>query len=179
MAYGGCAGSLRPTRLSLQFGKLQGDLAKLQGQSLHISAEDPLHLSGLVRFLPNSRSRETKILSREGRIGITVPDFFEINSRVIHGHPIAKERCLLHPQERTCSASEPMSTRCHTPTCSMPGHSLWTFQASLFQPKRTLATAETMQIKLKMSAKTGKAEGKKQNAAKNAMVSEPSAIPPR
>jgi hypothetical protein len=36
-----------------------------------------------------------------------------------------------------------------------------------------------MQIMLKMSAKTGKAEGKRQNAAKNAMVSEPSAIPPR
>ena len=65
------------------WGELQGDLAKLQGQCLHIPAEDPLHLSGLVGFLPNSRSRETKILSREGRTRITVPVFFEINSRVI------------------------------------------------------------------------------------------------
>ena len=38
-----------------------------------------------------------------------VPVLFEINSRVISGHPIANEGCLLHPQERTCSASEPMS----------------------------------------------------------------------
>ena len=94
---GGCAGSPKPTRLSLQFWELQGDLAKLQGQSLHIPAEDPLHLSGLVGFLPNSRSRETKILSREGRIGITVPDFFEINSRVINGHPIANEGMSASP----------------------------------------------------------------------------------
>jgi hypothetical protein len=41
-----------------QIGELQGDLAKLQGQCLHIPAEDPLHLSGLDRFLPNSSSRE-------------------------------------------------------------------------------------------------------------------------
>ena len=63
----------------LQFGELQGDLAKLQGQCLHFPAEDPLHLSDLVGFLPNSRSRETKILSREGRIRITVPVFLETN----------------------------------------------------------------------------------------------------
>jgi hypothetical protein len=54
-----------------------------------------------------------------------------------------------------------------------------TIQASLFQPRRTLAIAETMQIMPKMSAKTGKAEGNRQKAAKNAMVSDPSAIPPR
>ena len=78
MTYSGCAGSLKPTRLSLQFGEWHGDLAKLQGQCRHIPAEDRLHLSGLDGFLPNSRSRETIILSREGRIRITVPVFFEI-----------------------------------------------------------------------------------------------------
>ena len=55
---GGCAGSLKPTRLSLQFGELQGDLAQLQGTKPSHPAEDPLHLSGLDGFLPNSRSRE-------------------------------------------------------------------------------------------------------------------------
>jgi hypothetical protein len=54
----------------------------------------------------------------------------------------------------------------------------WTIQASFFQPRRALAIAETMQIMPKMSAKTGKAEGNRQKAAKNAMVSDPSAIPP-
>ena len=38
---GGCAGSLKPTRLSLQFGELQGDLAQLQGQCLHIQQKTP------------------------------------------------------------------------------------------------------------------------------------------
>lgn len=52
------------------------------------------------------------INSREGRIRNTVPVFFEINSRVINGHQIANEGCLLHPQERTCSVSEPMSAKC-------------------------------------------------------------------
>ena len=79
-------------------GELQGDLAKLQGQCLHIPAEDRLHLSGLDGFLPNSGSRETIILSREGRIRITVPVFFEINSRVINGHPIANEGCASPPR---------------------------------------------------------------------------------
>jgi hypothetical protein len=64
----GCAGNLKPTRLSLQIGELQGDLAQLQGTIPSHPAEDPLHLSGLDGFLPNSRSRETIILSREGRI---------------------------------------------------------------------------------------------------------------
>jgi hypothetical protein len=83
-----------------------------------------------------------------------------------------------------------MSALCHKPTCGMSGTHLTcsaralsrssaNLQASLFQPRRTRATAETMQIIPKMSAKAGKAEGKRQNAAKNAMVSEPSAIPPR
>ena len=76
---GGCAGSLKLTSLSLQFGELQGDMAKLQGQCLHIPAEDPLHLSGLDGFLPNSTSREATTLSREARIKITVPVFFETN----------------------------------------------------------------------------------------------------
>jgi hypothetical protein len=38
---GGCAGSLKPTRLSLQFGEMQGDLAQLQGQCLHIQQKTP------------------------------------------------------------------------------------------------------------------------------------------
>jgi hypothetical protein len=91
---------------------IAGRFGPIAGTMPSHPAEDPLHLSGLDGFLPNSRSRETIILSREGRIRITVPVFFEINSRVINGHPIANEGCLLHPQERTCSASEPMSAKC-------------------------------------------------------------------
>jgi hypothetical protein len=41
MTYGGCGGSLKPTRLSLQFAELQGDFAKLQGQCHFIPAESP------------------------------------------------------------------------------------------------------------------------------------------
>ena len=47
VTYAGCAGSLKPTRLSLQFGELQGDLAQLQGTMPSHPGEDPLHLSGL------------------------------------------------------------------------------------------------------------------------------------
>src|SRR4029078_10123043 len=36
---GGCAGSPKPTCLSLQFGEIQGDFAKLQGQRRLIPAE--------------------------------------------------------------------------------------------------------------------------------------------
>jgi hypothetical protein len=39
MTYGGCAGSPEPTCLSLQFGEMQGDFAKLQGQRRLIPAE--------------------------------------------------------------------------------------------------------------------------------------------
>jgi hypothetical protein len=38
---GGCAGSPKPTRLSLQFGEMQGDFARLQGQRRLIPAEGP------------------------------------------------------------------------------------------------------------------------------------------
>jgi hypothetical protein len=36
----GCAGSLEPTRLSLHFGEMQGDLAKLQGKRRLTPAEN-------------------------------------------------------------------------------------------------------------------------------------------
>ena len=38
---GGCAGSPKPTRLSLQIGEMQGDFAKLQGQRRLIPAKGP------------------------------------------------------------------------------------------------------------------------------------------
>ena len=112
MTYGGCAGSLKPTRLSLQFGELQGDLAQLQGQCLHIQAEDPcisvawmgfslIRGAGRPQFLAGKVELERRVV------------FFESNSRRT---PIANERCLLHPQERTCSASEPMSAKCQKRT---------------------------------------------------------------
>jgi hypothetical protein len=56
-------------------------------------AEDPLHLSGLDGFLPNSRSRETIILSREGRIRNT--------------HRFLRDQ--LSGRERGMSASPPRS----------------------------------------------------------------------
>jgi hypothetical protein len=115
---------------------------------------------------------------------------------VISGHADKSAPCPLYPLQWTFVGVGGMSEKCHKPTCSIQGTHLtcsarknfrfrpirrvrWPFQASLFQPKRTRTTAETMQIIPKVSAKTGKAEGKRQNAAKKAMVSEPSAIPPR
>ena len=54
-----------------------------------------------------------------GKVELQTPwVFFEINSRVINGHPIANEGCLLHPPERTCSESEPMSAKCQKRTSS-------------------------------------------------------------
>jgi hypothetical protein len=41
MAKSGCAGSPEPTCLSLQFGEMQGDFAKLQGLRRRIQAEGP------------------------------------------------------------------------------------------------------------------------------------------
>jgi hypothetical protein len=37
-------------------------------------------------------------LPGEGRIRNTLPIFFEINPRVINGHPIVNQGCPLHPQ---------------------------------------------------------------------------------
>ena len=113
MVYGGCAGSLKPTRLSLQFGELQGDVAQLQGTMPSQQQKTPCISVGWMGFSLIRGAGRTIILSRESRIRNTVPVFFEIHSRVINGHPIANEGCLLHPQERTCSASEPMSAKCH------------------------------------------------------------------
>ena len=45
MTYDGCAGSLLPTRLSLQTWEMQGDFAKLQGKRRPIAAES-LSISG-------------------------------------------------------------------------------------------------------------------------------------
>ena len=42
---------------------IAGRFGQVAGTSLHIPTEDPLHLSGLDGFLPNSTSRETKFLA--------------------------------------------------------------------------------------------------------------------
>ena len=42
-----------------------------------------------------------------------MPVFFEINSRVINGHPIANGGCPLYPQKQTRSSSASLSAKCH------------------------------------------------------------------
>jgi hypothetical protein len=65
-----------------------------------------------IDAIPRANFGGTHTCHFAGTDGIESPVFFEINSRVINGHPIANEGCLLHPQKRTCSASAPMSAKC-------------------------------------------------------------------
>ena len=50
MTYSGCAGSPKPTCLSLQFGEMQGDFAKLQGRRRLIQAEGLRISMGWIGF---------------------------------------------------------------------------------------------------------------------------------
>ncbi len=61
MTCAGCAGSLLPTRLSLQSWEMQGDFAKLQGKRRPIAQ----HLRALGSPLPTLTSRENRFHSRE------------------------------------------------------------------------------------------------------------------
>ena len=63
---GGCAGSQRPTGLSLKNWEMQGDFGKLQGKRRFSPAESPNHLNALKSPLPNLTSREKLNHCREG-----------------------------------------------------------------------------------------------------------------
>ena len=64
---GGCAGSPEPTCLSLQFGEMQGDFAKLQGQRRLIPAEGPRISMGWIGLSLIQGAGRPSFQSREGR----------------------------------------------------------------------------------------------------------------
>jgi hypothetical protein len=97
---GGCAGSLKPTRLSLQFGKLQGDLAQFAGTMPSHPAETPCISVAWVGFSLIQGAGRPKFLA--GKVELeTRAGFLRDQPSGHNGHPIANEGCLLHPQERT------------------------------------------------------------------------------
>jgi hypothetical protein len=66
MYYTGCAGSLKPTRLSLQSGELQGDFAKVQGQSRLKSSRRRPRLNGLDNLSLFQGAGRPSFRGREG-----------------------------------------------------------------------------------------------------------------
>ncbi len=72
----GCAGSPKPTCLSLQFGGKQGDFAKLQGQRRLIPAEGPRISMGWIGLSLIQGAGRPLFHRREGRFRNTAPVFF-------------------------------------------------------------------------------------------------------
>ena len=73
---GGCAGSPKPTRLSLQFGEMQGDFAKLQGQRRLIPAEGPCISMGWIGLSLIQEAGRPSFQSRERPFRNTAPATF-------------------------------------------------------------------------------------------------------
>jgi hypothetical protein len=103
---GGCAGSPKPTCLSLQFGEIQGDFAKLQGERRLIPAECPRISMGWIGLSLIQGAGRPSFHSREGRFRNTAPVFFgdihaaQFNVRfwVPFGHRRMAHRCRLLTQ---------------------------------------------------------------------------------
>ena len=72
----GCAGSLKRTCLSLQFGEMQGGFAKLQGQRRLIPGEGPRISMGWIGLSLIQEAGRPSFHNREGRFRNTAPVFF-------------------------------------------------------------------------------------------------------